>query len=51
VTLKTEGSAKGHNGVKSIMSALNNSDKFNRILIGIGRPVSHESADVAQYVL
>ena len=52
VTLKTtEGaSAKGHNGVKSIMSFMGNTP-FARIGIGIGRPASRDSDDVAQYVL
>ena len=43
-------SAKGHNGLKSIMSTLGNVP-FARIGIGIGRPVSRDSNDVAQYVL
>lgn len=52
VTLKTgQGlSAKGHNGLKSIMSVMGNTP-FVRIGIGIGRPVSRESNDVARYVL
>jgi PTH1 family peptidyl-tRNA hydrolase len=43
-------SAKGHNGLKSIMASIGNTP-FVRIGIGIGRPVSRESKDVADYVL
>lgn len=52
VTLKTgQGlSAKGHNGLKSIMSVMGNTP-FVRIGVGIGRPVSRDSSDVARYVL
>ncbi|KAK4569827.1 hypothetical protein LTR86_002796 [Recurvomyces mirabilis] len=44
-------SAKGHNGLKSIMATLGNNVPFARIGVGIGRPVSRDSNDVAQYVL
>ncbi|TKA77237.1 hypothetical protein B0A49_00778 [Cryomyces minteri] len=51
VTVRRQGgSARGHNGIKSIMSALP-STPFVRIGIGIGRPESREPADVAKYVL
>lgn len=52
VTLRTNSgaSAKGHNGLKSILSVMCNTP-FARIGIGIGRPVSRESDDVARYVL
>lgn len=52
VTLRTNqgASAKGHNGLRSIMSMLGNTP-FARIGIGIGRPESRESDDVARYVL
>lgn len=43
-------SAKGHNGLKSIMATIGNVP-FVRIGIGIGRPVSRESKDVANYVM
>lgn len=43
-------SAKGHNGLKSIMSSIGNVP-FVRIGIGIGRPVSREPKDVANYVM
>lgn len=52
VTVRTNSgaSAKGHNGLKSIMSVMGNTP-FARIGIGIGRPVSRGSDDVARYVL
>lgn len=43
-------SAKGHNGLKSIIASIGNVP-FVRIGIGIGRPVSRESKDVANYVM
>ena len=36
--LRPKGSAAGHNGVKSIISALGGSQDFARLRIGIGRP-------------
>lgn len=52
VTLRTTqgASAKGHNGLKSIMSVMGNTP-FARVGVGIGRPTSRESNDVARYVL
>lgn len=47
VKKKTGGSAKGHNGLKSIISYLG--DMFHRIRVGIGRPLSREA--VPDYVL
>ena len=38
--LRPRGSAAGHNGVKSIISALGGSQDFARLRIGIGRPSS-----------
>lgn len=43
-------SAKGHNGLKSILSLIGKTP-FARIGIGIGRPASRQSDDVAKYVL
>ena len=43
-------SAKGHNGLKSILAVIGKTP-FVRIGIGIGRPVSREPDDVARYVL
>lgn len=52
VTVRTAqgASAKGHNGLKSIMS-VGRDMPFTRIGVGIGRPVSRESDEVARYVL
>ncbi|KAJ7187773.1 peptidyl-tRNA hydrolase [Mycena filopes] len=41
------GSANGHNGLKSIISALGSQD-FHRLRVGVGR---NESMDLADYVL
>ncbi len=48
IAFKVGGSAKGHNGLKSIIQAWGTAD-FARLRIGIGRPVHKEA--VAQYVL
>ncbi|KAJ3326240.1 peptidyl-tRNA hydrolase protein 1 [Boothiomyces sp. JEL0866] len=48
VTVKEKGSANGHNGIKSVMSVLNTSE-FQRIRIGIDRPVDKDQVDT--YVL
>ena len=50
IKIKTGGSAKGHNGIKDCMLRLQGVE-ITRIGIGIGRPLSRESADVAAYVL
>lgn len=50
IKVKTGGSAKGHNGIKDCMLRLQGTE-FTRIGIGISRPVSRESSDVAAYVL
>lgn len=47
VTHKQGGSARGHNGLKSIITYIG--DLFHRIRIGIGRPL--EKAEVPDYVL
>lgn len=47
VALKQGGSARGHNGLKSIISAIG--DNFFRLRVGIGRPEHKE--DVPDYVL
>ncbi|MEY8434903.1 aminoacyl-tRNA hydrolase [Streptococcus hyointestinalis] len=46
--LRQKGSAGGHNGIKSIIAHLNTQD-FNRIKIGIGRP--KEGMSVINHVL
>ena len=48
--VKVGGSARGHNGLKSCVSSLGGM-AFTRIGVGIGRPESRESRDVANYVL
>jgi len=48
VAVKRGGSAKGHNGVRSAMAALQ-SDSMPRVLVGIDRPPSR--ADVVAHVL
>jgi len=47
--VRAQGSAGGHNGMKSIIAALGTND-FCRLRIGVGRPASR-TADVAHYVL
>ncbi|KAK5107083.1 hypothetical protein LTR62_001867 [Meristemomyces frigidus] len=53
VTVRTAqgASAKGHNGLKSIMASVAGNVPFVRIGVGIGRPVSRDSEEVARYVL
>lgn len=53
-----DGSAKGHNGIKSVQGSLKGAnelqglgDRFVKIGIGIGRPVSREKDDVSAFVL
>lgn len=46
--LRQRGSAGGHNGMKSLIAHLG-TDKFNRIRMGIGRPIS--GMKVSDYVL
>ena len=48
LAFKMGGSAKGHNGLKSIISLLG-ADTFHRLRFGIGRPLVKE--DVPDYVL
>ena len=47
VAWRLGGSANGHNGVRSVISALGTPD-FHRLRIGIGR---NEGIDAAEYVL
>ncbi|KAJ8328465.1 peptidyl-tRNA hydrolase protein 1 [Batrachochytrium dendrobatidis] len=48
ISLKTGGSANGHNGIKSVMSSMA-SDAFLRLRVGVGRP--ENKAHVARFVL
>ena len=50
IKVKVGGSARGHNGIKSCIGSLGGM-QFTRIGVGIGRPESRESKDVANYVL
>ncbi|CAO3641444.1 unnamed protein product [Cunninghamella blakesleeana] len=50
LSLKTGGSANGHNGVKSAMEKLG-TDAFKRVRIGIGRPDDRSPDVVADFVL
>lgn len=47
--IRRNGSAGGHNGLKSIIYQLN-SDQFPRIRIGVGKP-RHQEEDLADFVL
>lgn len=46
ISPKFGGSAGGHNGVRSIITALGNNTDFHRLRLGIGR-----GGDAAEYVL
>lgn len=50
IKIKIGGSVRGHNGLKSVVKSLGG-DVFVRIGVGIGRPESRNSNDVAAYVL
>ena len=50
IKVKFGGSARGHNGLKSCVKSLGGM-AFARIGVGIGRPESRSSDDVAAYVL
>jgi peptidyl-tRNA hydrolase, PTH1 family len=43
-------SCRGHNGIKSLQQTFSR-QKFIRIAVGIGRPLSREPKAVADYVL
>ncbi len=49
IKFKHGGGNGGHNGLKSIISRLNNNKNFLRLRIGIGRPITQES--ISSYVL
>lgn len=48
LSVKLGGSANGHNGIKSIISALGGEMGFHRFRIGIGR---NDNCDAAAYVM
>ena len=47
--MENGGSANGHNGLKSIIDCFGKD--FVRVRVGIGRPLTRNSAAVAKYVL
>ncbi|KXJ16632.1 putative peptidyl-tRNA hydrolase [Exaiptasia diaphana] len=47
-SFKNGGSARGHNGVKSVLTSFKSCD-FKRLLVGIGRPANR--SQVVEYVL
>ena len=49
IRIRAEGSAGGHNGIKSIIQSLG-TDKFPRIKIGVGEK-PHPDFDLADWVL
>ncbi|MCJ1310179.1 aminoacyl-tRNA hydrolase [Agyrium rufum] len=53
LTIRKGGSARGHNGLKSIVGAMSGDQTFWKIGVGIGRPRSdsRDSAQVSRYVL
>ena len=48
--IKFGGSDAGHNGLKSIRSCLGHGD-YNRLRLGVGRPLPEDQISVADYVL
>ena len=48
IRIKKKGSAGGHNGMKSVINKLN-TEEFERIRIGIGKPTNDE--DLIEYVI
>ena len=50
IKFKQGGSAKGHNGLKSVTTSLGGA-AYMKMGVGIGRPESRESKAVAEYVL
>ncbi|KAJ3017278.1 peptidyl-tRNA hydrolase protein 1 [Thoreauomyces humboldtii] len=50
VSVKSSGSANGHNGLRSMIASLK-ADNFQRVRIGIDRPASKDPSAVGDYVL
>ena len=50
IRLRPNGSAGGHNGVRSIINSLG-TEEFPRLRVGIGDPQTREHDDVIDYVL
>ncbi|KAL8644331.1 MAG: hypothetical protein Q9210_007306 [Variospora velana] len=51
IKVRDGGSARGHNGLKSVMQALPPGLDFTRVGVGIGRPPTRDSREVAAYVM
>ena len=51
VKIKNGGSARGHNGIKSIIDCLSGLNNFPRVLVGIDRPASRDAKAVSSHVL
>jgi PTH1 family peptidyl-tRNA hydrolase len=51
VKIKAGGSARGHNGIKSIVDCLAGLNTFPRVLVGIDRPASRDAKAVSSHVL
>ena len=49
--MRRGGSARGHNGLKSVTAAMMPGTEYTKIGVGIGRLESRESRDVAAYVM
>lgn len=50
IRVRVGGGLAGHNGLKSLQRGFGSSD-FARVRVGVGRPMSTDSEDVASYVL
>ncbi|KAI4116106.1 MAG: hypothetical protein LQ345_003418 [Seirophora villosa] len=51
IKVRDGGSARGHNGLKSVIQALPHGIAFTRVGVGIGRPLTRDSREVAAYVM
>jgi len=51
VKIKGDGSARGHNGVKSFINYFKGDTNFKRVLIGVDRPKSKDPDEVGEWVL
>jgi len=50
IRFRAAGSAGGHNGLKSIIEHIQ-TDEFNRLRVGVGKPDDDKNSDLAEYVL
>ena len=51
VRVKEGGSAKGHNGLRSVIQSMGGAGGWWRLGVGIGRPESRDSGAVSDFVL